>query len=71
MPLILAPPAKKGKRGGKAPRKSDSARAPRFASVSGRGRKSVKAMTDQALIGVGAGTSNELPLVIRQSFKDG
>jgi hypothetical protein len=31
----------------------------------------VKAMTDQALIGVGAGTSNELPVVIRQSFKDG
>jgi hypothetical protein len=71
MPLILEPPTKKGKRGGKAPRKSDRARAPRFASVSGRGWKSVKAMTDQALIGVGAGTSNELPLVIRQSFKDG
>jgi hypothetical protein len=30
----------------------------------------MKAMADQALIDMGAGTSNELPLVIRQSFKD-
>jgi hypothetical protein len=28
-------------------------------------------MADQALIDVGAGTSDELPLVIRQSFEDG
>jgi hypothetical protein len=28
-------------------------------------------MADQALIDLGAGTSDELPLVIRQSFKDG
>jgi hypothetical protein len=28
-------------------------------------------MADQALIDVGVGTSNELPLVVRQSFKDG
>jgi hypothetical protein len=30
----------------------------------------VKEMADQALVDVGAGTSNQLPLVIRQSFKD-
>jgi hypothetical protein len=28
-------------------------------------------MADQALIDVGVGTSDELPLVVRQSFKDG
>jgi hypothetical protein len=47
------------------------ARAPRSASARGHGRKSTKAMADQALIDIGAGTSDELPLVIRQSFKDG
>jgi hypothetical protein len=47
------------------------ARAPHFASARGHGRKSTKAMADQALIDIGAGTSDELPLVIRQSFKDG
>jgi hypothetical protein len=71
LPLILAPLAKKGKRGAKAPRKTGVARAPRSASARGCGQKSVKAMVDQALINVGAGTSDELLLVIRQSFKDG
>jgi hypothetical protein len=46
-------------------------RAPYSASVRGRGRKSTKAMADQALIDIGVGSSDELPLVIRQSFKDG
>jgi hypothetical protein len=40
------------------------------ASVRGRGQKFAKEMADQALVDVGAGTSNQLPLVIRQSFKD-
>jgi hypothetical protein len=31
----------------------------------------MKAMADQASIDVGPGTSDELPPVIRQSFKDG
>jgi hypothetical protein len=31
----------------------------------------VKAMADLALVNVGAGTSDELPLVLRRSFKDG
>jgi hypothetical protein len=65
------PPAKKGKRDSKAPRKTDVARAPCSACVRGHGRKSVKVMDDQALIDIGVGTSDELPLVIRQSFKDG
>jgi hypothetical protein len=71
LPLILAPSAKKGKRGAKAKIKFDAARAPCSASGRGRGRKSVKAMADQALVNVGVGTSDELLLVLRQSFKDG
>jgi hypothetical protein len=71
LPLIPAPLAKKGKRGAKAPRKTDVAQAPRSASVRGHERKSTKVMAEQALIDVGVGTSDELPLVIRQSFKDG
>jgi hypothetical protein len=47
------------------------ARAPRSASVRDHGQKSAKAMANQALIDVGAGTSDELPLEIRHSFKDG
>jgi hypothetical protein len=31
----------------------------------------VKAMSDQALVDVGVGTSDELLLALRQSFKDG
>jgi hypothetical protein len=71
LPLISAPPAKKGKRGTKAPGKTDVARALRSASVRGRKQKSMKVMADRALIDIGAGASDELPLVIRQSFKDG
>jgi hypothetical protein len=71
LPLILAPSTKKGKRGAKAPIKIDAARAPCSASGRGHGRKSVKTMADQALVNVGAGTSDELLLVLRQSFKDG
>jgi hypothetical protein len=71
LPLIPTPPAKKGKWGAKDSRKTRVARAPRSVSLRGHGRKSVKAMADQALIDVGAGTFDELPLIIRQSFKDG
>jgi hypothetical protein len=71
LPLILAPLAKKGKWGAKALRKTDVAQAPRSASSRGRRWKSVKAMADLALVNVGAGTSDELPLVLRRSFKDG
>jgi hypothetical protein len=44
--LILAPPTKKGKWGTKAPRKTGVVRAPRSASIRGRGRKSAKAMAE-------------------------
>jgi hypothetical protein len=71
LPLIPVPPAKKGKRGAKAPRNTGATRAPHSASVRGHGQKSVKAMVDQDVIDIGAGTSDELPLVNRQSFKDG
>jgi hypothetical protein len=47
------------------------AQAPCSASARGHEQKFVKAMTDQALVDVGAGTSDELLLVLRQSFKDG
>jgi hypothetical protein len=70
LPLILAPPAKKGKWGAKTQRKAGAARAPRSASGRGHRQKSTKAMADQTLVNVGAGTSDELPLVLRQSFKD-
>jgi hypothetical protein len=46
LPLILAPPAKKGKRGAKAPRKAGAARAPRSASVRGHARRSAKVVAD-------------------------
>jgi hypothetical protein len=62
---------KDGEQGAKALRKTGVSQAPRFASVRGHERKFVKVMSDQALIDIGAGTSDELSLVIRQSFKDG
>jgi hypothetical protein len=67
--LILASLAKKGKRGAKAPIKTSTSQAPHSASARGRKRNFVEAMADQALIDIGAGTSDELPFVIRQSFK--
>jgi hypothetical protein len=71
LPLILVPLAKKGKREVKALRKTGVTRAPHSASVRGHRLGSAKAMADQVLIDVGAGASDELPLVIKQSFKDG
>jgi hypothetical protein len=65
LPLIPVPLAKKGKQGAKALRKIGMAQAPRSTSVRGRERKSMKAVANQALIDVGAGTPDELPLVIR------
>jgi hypothetical protein len=47
------------------------ARAPRSASVRGHGQGSAKAMADRVLVNVEAVASNELPLIVRQSFKDG
>jgi hypothetical protein len=69
--LASMPPAKKGKWGAKAPRKTGVERAPHFASARGHGRRSMMAVADQVLVNVEVGASDELPLVIRQSFKDG
>jgi hypothetical protein len=45
-------------------------RAPRSGSVRGSGQKSAKAVAERILENVEAGASDELPLVIRQSFID-
>jgi hypothetical protein len=71
LPLASAPPTKKGKWGAKAPKKTGTEWAPRSASVTGRGRKSTTALADQVLVNLEVGASDELSLVIRQSFKDG
>jgi hypothetical protein len=46
-------------------------RDPHSGSVRGRGRRSTKAVADQVLANVEVVASDEVPLVIRQSFKDG
>jgi hypothetical protein len=71
LPLIPMPPAKKGRHGAKALRNTGVKWAPHSSSVRGRGRRSTKAMANQVLIDVAAGASDELPLLVRQSFKDG
>jgi hypothetical protein len=63
--------AKKERQGAKAPRKTGTMRTPHSASVSVHGRRSMKVMANQVLIEVGAGASDKLPLIGRQSFKDG
>jgi hypothetical protein len=68
LPLIPAAPAK-GKRGAKAPKKTCEAQALRSASLRGHGQGSAKAMADQVLANVEAGASDELLLIVRQSFK--
>jgi hypothetical protein len=70
-PLVLVAPADRRKCGTKASLKTSARWAPCSTSVRGRGRKSVKAVADLALLEVEAGASDELPLVIRQSFKRG
>jgi hypothetical protein len=45
--------------------------APRSTSARGCGPKSVKVVANWTLLDVEMGASNELPLTIRQSFKDG
>jgi hypothetical protein len=70
-PLVLAAPTKKRKSGARASRKTSARRAPCFTSFRGHGRKSVKAVADLVLLDVEVGASDELPLTIRQSFKDG
>jgi hypothetical protein len=64
------PPAKRRKRGAKAPGKASTTRAMCSASVRGCGRKSVKAVVDRLLVDVEMGASDELLLLIKQSFRD-
>jgi hypothetical protein len=71
LPLISAAPTEKRKHGAKAPRKTSARRAPRSTNARGHGRKSVKVVANLTLLVVEAGASDELPLTIRQSFKDG
>jgi hypothetical protein len=70
-PLVSAALAEKRQHGAKALWKTSARRAPLSVSVRGRGRKSTKAVADLVLLEVEAGASDELPLMIRQSFKDG
>jgi hypothetical protein len=65
------PPAKKKNHGIKAPRKTSTRQAPCYTSVRGRRRGSTKAMPDRVLLNIEVGGSDKLPLMIRQSFKDG
>jgi hypothetical protein len=69
--LVPVPPARKGERSAKAPRKTGMQPAPCFVSVRGHGWKSLKVVTERVLVNVEAGASDVLPLAIRQSFKDG
>jgi hypothetical protein len=70
-PLMLAASAKKRKCDAKASQKTSGWRAPCSTSARGRGRKSVKVVANSTLLVVEVGVSDELLLVIRQSFKDG
>jgi hypothetical protein len=70
-PPAWAPLSKKRKRCGKALQGAITRRAPRSANVRGRGWGSTKFKTNRVLLDIEAGTSDELPLVIKQSFKDG
>jgi hypothetical protein len=67
----LGTSSQEGKIGAKAPRKTGTERASRFANVRGRGRRFATVVADQVLVNVVAGASDELPLMIRHSFKDG
>jgi hypothetical protein len=71
LPLAPAPPANKGMQGTKAPRRTGVERASRSAVVKGRGRRSVTVVADQVLVNVEAGACDGLPLLTRQSYKDG
>jgi hypothetical protein len=70
-PLVPTPSTKKREQGAKAPQKTSARRAPCSTSIRGRGRGSANAMADRVVLDVETGTSDELPLMIRQSFKDG
>jgi hypothetical protein len=70
-PVVLSPPAKEGKRVAKVLTKTGAWQASRSASVRGCGQGFVKVMGNQVLVDVEMGASDDLPLIIRQSLKDG
>jgi hypothetical protein len=70
-PLASTALAKKRKCTAKASRKTGARQAPCSTSARGRGRKFAKVVYDSILLEVEMGASDELPLVIRQSFKNG
>jgi hypothetical protein len=71
LPRILAPPAKKKKWGAKDSQRTSVWRALHSTSGRGCGCGSMKAMDNRVLFDVEVGASDELPLLVRQSFKDG
>jgi hypothetical protein len=62
---------KKRKQGSGASQKTNTRQGPCSANVRSRGRGLMKVKTNRVLLYVDAGHSDELPLVVRQSFKDG
>jgi hypothetical protein len=70
-PLVSTAPAEKRKCDAKASRKTGAWWAPCSTSARGRKRKFSKVVANSTLLDVEAGASDELPLVITQSFKDG
>jgi hypothetical protein len=70
-PLVSIALAENRKSGNTGSRKTGAQWAPRFASVRGRGWKSMKVVADLVLLEVEMGASDELSLTIRQFFKDG
>jgi hypothetical protein len=71
-PLVAqAPLSEKRWWGGQASQKDINRQAPHLTSVRGRRQGSVKVKTNRVLFDVDVGTSDELPLTIRQSFNDG
>jgi hypothetical protein len=69
-PLVLIALAEKRKCGAKASRKTSARRASHSTSARGRGRKFTKVVANLTLLDVEVGVSDELPLIIRQCFRD-
>jgi hypothetical protein len=71
LPLVSVAPIEKRKGGTKASWKTGARWILRSTSARGHGRKSVRVVANLTLLVVEAGASDELPLMIRQSLKDG
>jgi hypothetical protein len=71
LPPVRAQPIKRKRQGAKAPQKTSARWSSHSASVRGRGRGSATIKTNRVLLDAEAGDSDELPPLVRQSFKDG